>query len=593
MTRLPVLLLACLLLTRIANGQQPDGARIYTERCATCHAAGNTLRAPLPDQLRQMSRAEILRSLESGKMKEQGAGLSDADRRAVSDYLGVANSASGKSVTCTQPMPALDRLKGWNAWGGDLGNHRAGDRLQVADAGKLRLKWAFAYPGATVAAAQPTIVDGVLFSGSVSGTVYALDTKTGCEYWRAQAEAQVRTAPIVQRVAGRLLLFFGDTKAQMYAADGRTGATVWKVRLDTHAMARVTGSAAFHDGRLYVPLASAEEVPAGNPRYPCCTFRGSVAAIDAATGELRWKTFMIPETPAVTGKNSAGTDILGPSGAAVWLTPTIDPKRGLLYVGTGNSYTDPPSPYTDAIVALKLDSGERAWHQQLTPNDRWNMACGSRADANCPQRPGTDYDFGAPVILSNGPDGKARLLAGQKSGMIHALDPDQGGKVLWQAQAGTGGMLGGIEWGMAADAKVLYAALSDWVPGNPSAGGGLSAFQVATGERLWRTPPPEPACKDKRGCSAAQMAPVTVAGDVVLSGSMDGHLRAYAAKDGKILWDFDTLREFETVNGVKGFGGSLSAAGPVVINGMVFVQSGYSALGGMPGNLLLAFEVAK
>jgi polyvinyl alcohol dehydrogenase (cytochrome) len=571
----------------------PDPARLYADRCARCHAAGNSLRAPLAEQLRQMSRVEILRSLESGKMKEQGAALTPAERRAVSDYLGIADGSSSGRFACTTPIPALSRLRGWNAWGGDLANSRAGDRLQAGDAAKLRLKWAFAYPGATVAAAQPTLVDGVVFTGSASGTVYALDAQTGCEYWRLDADAQVRTAPLVRRVRGRLLLFFGDTKAQVYAVEARSGKAVWKMAVDAHPMARITGSPAFLEDRLYVPVASAEEVPAGNPKYPCCTFRGSVVALEAETGRQIWKTFMIPEAPAVTGKNSAGTDTFGPSGAAIWLTPTIDSKRGVLYVGTGNGYTDPPSPFTDSIVALKLATGERVWHRQMTPNDRWNVACGSRADSNCPTKPGKDFDFGAPVIIATGPDGRTRLLAGQKSGMIYALDPGDQGQVLWQVQAGTGGLLGGIEWGMAAGNGILYAALSDWVPGRPGAGGGLSAFQIATGERLWHTPPPDPACKDRRGCSAAQMAPVTLAGEVAFSGSMDGHLRAYSAKEGKILWDFDTLREFETVNGVKGSGGSFSAAGPVVVDGMVFVQSGYSALGGMPGNLLLAFEVAK
>ncbi|MDX2181639.1 MAG: PQQ-binding-like beta-propeller repeat protein, partial [Bryobacteraceae bacterium] len=366
-------------------------------------------------------------------------------------------------------------------------------------------------------------------------------------------------------------LIFGDTKANVYGVRAATGERVWKVKADDHAFARITGSPSLHAGRVYVPVSSAEEVPAANPRYPCCSFRGSVVALDTATGRQLWKSYTIP-TPAG-------------SGGAVWLSPTIDVKRGVLYVGTGNEYKDPPSEFTDAIIAFDLATGERKWHRQMTPNDRWNMACVSPNKESCPKDAGEDFDFGAaPLLIGN------RIYAGQKSGIVHALDADRLGVIVWQTRVGKGGALGGVEFGIGADSERLYVPLSDWSP-DPKAGGGLFALQLATGEKLWHTPAPAPACIGKPGCNAAQMAPPTVLKNVVFSGSMDGHLRAYETKTGKIVWDFDTLRDFETVNKVPAKGGALNAVGPVVVGDWVYVQSGYGSLGGMPGNVLLAFSI--
>jgi polyvinyl alcohol dehydrogenase (cytochrome) len=252
-------------------------------------------------------------------------------------------------------------------------------------------------------------------------------------------------------------------------------------------------------------------------------------------------------------------------------------------VATGNAYSEPHTGYTDAILAFDMETGAMRWSQQMTPGDGWNFSCINPNKVNCPEKSGPDLDFGSSPIL------RGLIVAGQKSGMVHALDPDAGGKLVWQVRIGKGSALGGIEWGMAADDRNVYVALSDQDSRNPASGGGLFALNLKTGEKVWTAPAPKPACLGKPGCTAAQMAPVTAIPGVVFSGSMDGHLRAYAAADGKLLWDFDTLRDFDTVNGVKAKGGSLNGSGPTIFGGMLFVNSGYGALGGMPGNVLLAF----
>ena len=549
----------------------PDGAKIFEERCSSCHRTGSDTRAPLPAVLRELPRDRIRKSLESGTMKEQGAQLSAEERMAVSTYLSLKVESTAAVNSCPGPIPKLTALRGWNGWSPSAGNTRY---VPVKlDPSKIKLAWAFGYANSANANGQPAVVDGVLYTGSEKGVVYALDTKSGCEYWRFQAEATVRTAMVIAQ--GRVM--FGDTKANAYAIDAATGALLWKAKLDEHPFARVTGSPAMHSDRIYFPLSSAEEVPAANPKYPCCSFRGSVVALEAATGKQAWKSYTIPEPPG--------------SGGAIWLTPTIDAKRNVLYVGTGNAYQDPESPFTDAVIAFDLATGARKWHRQMTPNDRWNMACVSPNKDSCPKDPGDDFDFGASPLLVTGSDGKDRVIIGQKSGIVHALDHASEGKILWQTRVGKGGMLGGVEFGIGADALAAYVPVSDWNGRDPETGGGLFALQITTGEKLWSTPPPGLPCKGTPSCNSAQMAPPTVLSNVVLSGSMDGHLRAYDVKTGQIVWDFDTLQSFETVNKVAARGGALNAVGPVIANGMMFVQSGYGSLGGMPGNLLLAFSI--
>ena len=586
------------LICGVAIAQVPDGAALFRKHCAECHRPGSATRAPLPEAIAQMPRNKVADSLEKGTMKAQASMLSAAERAAVVNFLAkspVAPEVKTAANMCPGTPPKLANIDGWNGWGVDLENTRlqpaksAG--LTAAQVPKLKLKWAFGIPAATVAYGQPTIAGGRLFFGTADGTVYSLDAATGCVYWTFKAPATVRSAITLGPLAGgRYAAYFGDTQANVYAVDAQNGELLWKTKVDTHPVARITASPKLYEGRLYVPVSSVEEVPAANASYACCTFRGSIVAMDATTGKQIWKSYAIPDEPKPTRKNPAGAQLMGPAGAAIWSSPTLDVKRKLVYAATGNAYAEPHTKFSDAILAFDMQTGAMRWSQQMTPNDGWNFSCMNPAKASCPEQAGEDLDFGSSPILKS-VKGRDVLVVGQKSGIVHALDPDEQGKILWQVRIGKGGALGGIEWGSAADDESIYVALSDFSGRNPTSGGGLFALRLATGEKAWYAAPEKPACLGKPGCSQAQMAPVTAIPGVVFSGSMDGHLRAHKAADGALVWDFDTLREFDTVNGVKARGGSLNGTGPTIFGGMLFVNSGYGALGGMAGNVLLAFDV--
>lgn len=590
------------------TAQEP--AALYTKHCAACHDASETTRAPAPAVLKVLSPEAVLRALDSGTMQEQGKPLNAEQRRALAVHLagkpfGVEPDAAPKRAYCSgAPRPFRLEGPGWNGWGVDLSNTRfqpaAAAGIAAADVGRLRLKWAFGFPNAFAANAQPTVMGERVFVGSTIRYVYSLDAKSGCIQWAFEASAGVRSAITIERPTANAApaAFFGDQRAYVYALDAATGRMLWKTNVETFPASRITGAVKVHAGRVYVPVSIVEEGLAMSPKYECCKSRPSVVALDAATGRLIWKTPTISEELRQTGKNKAGVPMWGPSGASIWSSPTLDPKRNVLYVGTGNNHSRPPTRTSDAIVAFDMTTGRILWSRQLSENDAYNMSCGRPDASNCPEPEGPDFDFGASPILVSLPGGKRALIAGQKSGFVHALNPDQQGEVLWQTRIGKGGKLGGIQWGLCADSRRAYAPVSDiqlrraergGYEAIRTAGGGLFALDLGTGKVIWHTPPPP--CHTDRLCSPAQSAAASMIPGVVFSGSVDGHLRAYAASDGKIVWDFDTARDYETVNGVRARGGSMDGAGPAVAGGVLYVNSGYGAWGGMPGNVLLAFSV--
>lgn len=396
----------------------------------------------------------------------------------------------------------------------------------------------------------------------------------------------------------------------MYAVDAISGELIWKRRVDEFPGATMTAAPTLSAGSLYVGTSSGEEVIGANPKYECCKFRGGVAALDAATGEVRWKSFTIPEEPKPVRKNKNGVQLYGPSGAGVWSSPTVDLERGVVYVTTGDSYSDPAAGNSDAFVAFDIKTGKLLWSRQTTAGDAFTIDCGlpEALKTNCPEANGPDVDFGSSAMLVDLPNKRRALIAGQKSGVVHAIDPDRNGEILWQTSIGKGGALGGIQWGTAFDGSRVYVALSDiqpepappGTPGaqpsfigamrlNPRVGGGMFALNPENGNIVWNTP--HPGCGERPGCSPAQSAAVTAIPGVVFSGGLDGHLRGYASDTGKIIWDVDTAQAYKTVNGVQGNGGSLDGPGPVVVGGMLFVNSGYAFVGGMPGNVLLAYSI--
>lgn len=397
------------------------------------------------------------------------------------------------------------------------------------------------------------------------------------------------------------MLYVGDATGQVRAIDAATGTQRWVTRVDPHMTAIVTGTPQLHGGVLYVGVSSYESAMPLQPKYACCSFRGSVLALDAATGRHLWQTYTIDETPTVTGTSKSGADVRGPSGAAVWSTPTIDERLGRLYVGTGNNYSEPQSARSDAVIAMDLKTGKIVWSKQFTANDGYNVSCDVPGKYNCPSSDGPDADVGQPPMLITLPRGGRALLVGAKSGILRSLDPDRDGAQRWEYRVGPGGKLGGLHWGSATDGSRVFAAyggqLTDPVvdsaaPGgfrlvaNPKVGGGLVAINVSTGALLWRAP--APICDATAGCSPAQSAAITVADGVVWSGALDGHLRGYDAATGRVRWDENTRRTYSAVNG-SASGGSIDVAGPVVVGATLFVGSGYAMYGGMPGNVLLAY----
>jgi polyvinyl alcohol dehydrogenase (cytochrome) len=580
-----------------AAPQAPDGAAIFARDCASCHDGAEGSRAPKPEVLRQRSPEAILSALTAGGMRPQGGRLSGADRRAVAEYLAgkpLGGDITGASVgRCTAPSPqpaGRGMAPSWTGWSPWLSNTRlqlpAQAGLTAADVPKLSLKWAFGFPDATSAWSQPTVAAGRLFVGSQNGAVYALDAKNGCIYWTYTAKAGVRTALTYAEFhqPSRAMVFFGDTGANVYALDAATGRQVWTRSIDAHPLARITGSLAIGLGALFVPVSSIEETAASQPGYACCTFRGSLNALNPETGEVLWRTFTVPE-PQPMGKSAAGVALWGPSGVGIWSAPTIDVERRLVYAATGNTYSGTAQPTADAIVAFS-PSGAIEWIKQLTSGDVFGCRAGS---ANCGEKAGPDFDIGTPAMLVARGGGRNMIVAAQKSGVAYALDPDRQGEIIWQYRAGEGSIWGGIQWGAAADDDRLYLPVSDIRLPKP---GGLHAVSLKTGERTWYVPPPPLKCGDARpGCSAALISAPTLIPGVLFVGSNDGGLRAHATADGSVLWEFDTNRQFETLNRVRAGGGAIQGPGPTIAGGMLYLNSGYGDHLGRPGNVLLAFGI--
>jgi polyvinyl alcohol dehydrogenase (cytochrome) len=368
--------------------------------------------------------------------------------------------------------------------------------------------------------------------------------------------------------------------------DTETGQEIWSRRVDDHVYAKSTGSLTYYDGRVYVPVAGVgEEGQGGSSKYECCTFRGSLSALDANTGAVVWKTYTMEE-PRSRGKSKDGVQLWGPAGAGIWAAPTIDARRRAVYVATGNAYAEPNSKTSDAVVAFDMASGKILWTFQPT-TDVWVGGCkAGDGNPNCPTALGPDHDFSMSPVMAKTTNGSDILIVQQKSGMAYALDPGKQGALVWQYKTSDGAGLGG-QWGAAVDARQAYFSVN----GPARSAGGMRAVNVDTGAVVWSKDAEARLCGTERGCSQAQGAAVTAIPGIVFSVSMDGGIRAHAADDGTTVWQFNTNQEFQTVNGVKAKGGAIDGPGVVVSNGMMYVNSGYVSLIGRPGNVLLAFGV--
>jgi polyvinyl alcohol dehydrogenase (cytochrome) len=597
--------LATLCLAAAASAQTASGTiRLFEERCATCHRnpgvarAAGAEQAPDMDALRKLSPDTVYAAMTANTTPAHAraqADLMDIVKRGFAEFVGgrkLGSAPAGDAKAMSNQCSAAAKFAGpsaassWNGWGPDATNARfqsakaAG--ITAAQVPNLKLKWAFGLPNAASMYSQPTIAGGRVFFGADTGYVYSLDAKTGCIAWGFQAAAGVRNAvsvgPVKGHGASAFAAYFGDLRGNVYALDAATGKALWIVSVDPHPLTAVTGSPILFKGRLYVPLASREEAAGGGPDYPCCTFRGSVVALDADTGKQVWKTHIISEEPKPTKKNSQGVQLYAPSGGGIWDTPTIDEARGLLYIGTGDAYSRPVnSMNTDAIMALDLATGRPRWAVQHTPDDAWLVGCETNNPSeNCPSNIGPDYDFGMSPMMRTLSDGRTIVVTGQKSGEVFAQDV-RDGKLIWKATLVDKLARGEITFGGAADDQKAYFGTRS---------GAIWALDLKTGEKKWTTPiAPMPQRQ------SGQTAALTAIPGVLFSGGQDGVLRALSTADGKQIWEFDTIRDFTTVNGVMARGGAMGAPGPTIAGGMMFLGSGYTGLGnGRGGNVLLAFE---
>jgi polyvinyl alcohol dehydrogenase (cytochrome) len=590
------------------NVEAWPGAAVYRSACAGCHE-GQVPKAPHKTFLQMLSGPTILASLEHGLMKAQGGALSPEQRRHVAEYLSATPLANAPSVAqaprCAGEAARFDLAQRPVRSGWGYSNSRfvaAQDAgLTRSDVKRLGLKWALEFPNATRARSQPHIAYGAIFVGSQDGTVYALDLDTGCVRWTFKAGSEVRTAvvpyehlnPARSRDRGPRV-YFGDVLARMYSLDALTGRLMWSVKIDDHPHATLTGTATLHEDTVYVPVSSLEVTTAADPKYECCTFRGAVVALDAWTGEERWRTWTIDEAPRPVKTAPGGTRILAPSGAPVWNSPTLDAARGLLYVGSGENYSSPADDRSDAVFAFQLADGKRAWSRQMTAGDAWNVACMMRDNPNCPVENGPDVDFASGTILVRMQSGKDALIAGQKNGVVYALDPLRRGEVLWQQRVGRGGIQGGVHFGMAAEGTRVYVPISDMAngrDGRPTTEPprpGMYALDASTGRVVWSAPARD-RCGGVEFCDPGISAAVTAIPGVVFAGHMDGMFRAYDGADGQVLFEFDSRKPVKTVAGGTARGGSFGGPGAAVRDGHVVVNSGYGLYFHMPGNVLLTF----
>lgn len=585
------------------NTSPPDpdlGRNIYLEQCELCHL-DSELKAPSVDSMKLLSFERILFSLTDGVMMEEGALLSVEERNAVVGYLAQdrpAGTRTRNANRCAGLLSDLSPIR-WTGWANDVTNSRfqsgVESGLTHSNVDKLALKWAYAFPDTIRMRAQPAITQETVYLGGQTGEVTALSAETGCIWWTFEADAEVRGAlSLVDAENGNTrALVLSDFEANVYRLNASTGNVEWKVNVAEHANGTITGALTVFEDLVIIPLSSTEILNAANPNYACCTFRGGLMALNLNTGKEMWRAYAVAE-PSRQKPNSVGTPQWGPSGAPAWGSPTIDARRRQVYFGTGQNYSSPASQTSDAVIAVDVDTGRRVWTFQTLAGDAWNAACVNDGP-NCPVENGPDFDVGAAPVLITLDNGTDAVIAGNKGGIVFALNPENG-QMMWQKRVGRGGRKGGVHWGLASDGDKVYVGVGDLPDEFDSphdAQPGLHALDASTGATVW-TVSAEPTCAaNSFRCYPSFSGALTVTSDVVFAGGMDGRLHAFATRDGAKVWGFDTDRTFETVNGIPGQGGSIDSDGAVIADGRLLINSGYDLYGQLAGNVLLMFAIEE
>ena len=597
----------------------PDhpGKAIYDRVCAACHNNPEQTRAPAFDALKGMRYGQLHYALTDGKMAAQGATLKPTERAVLIDFLvgrTVSEDAWIDKMMCAPGSRNVNlRAEATvSGFGFDRQNHRSLTKEQAgvskADFRNLELAWALGYPHATTVRAQAAVVGDTLFIPVAEAPqMIALDVSSAkpCVKWVYRTDLPLRTGVgYGSQPGGRKVVVFADVAAQVTMLDAATGKRLWRTRVGMWGLSNTTGTPVIYGSRVYVPLSASEINVGADPNYECCKTHGAVLALNSINGNKVWTTHMTEDAKPVRDRGD-GKMLWGPSGAPVWNSPSIDEKRGVLYVGTGEATSAPAAPNTDSILAIDLKDGSIRWSFQATEKDIFLSGCMNKRDGlNCPKEGQfRDVDFGASTIIAQRSNGKDVILAGQKSGTLWALDPDNNGKVLWQRDFGTGSPLGGIHWGIAFDGERVFAPVHQFAGPDgkdPNQTPALHAVKVDTGDVEW-TYESKPDCTGDRATRVRSCQTViglsgapTVIDGVVLQGSVDGYLRAFDAASGEVLFQYDTAHSYDTVNGVAGKGGAIDNASIVATNGLVFVNSGYALMAGQsPGNVLLAFRPKK
>jgi polyvinyl alcohol dehydrogenase (cytochrome) len=551
-----------------------DGENLFNKNCIDCHL-NPELKAPSLESLRLMSKQSIIQSMESGIMKMQSSGLSDSEIIAIAEYLQPADSFLSSNGFCTGE-PNLKSGPTWNSWGNSLDQKRfqkeSVSRINIENISNLELKWVFGVPETGRVRSQPSVAGGLLFFGSQSGLVYAIDAENGCIWWTYKAKAEVRNAIAINLDESNLPkdLYFGDFEGRVYRLDAISGKEKWVKKPNEHPLTTITGSITIFENEIFIPLSSVEIVTAINEDYECCTFRGGIVSMNKSTGETNWKYFTVDE-PIGTGFNDASTKKWGPSGVPVWSSPTIDKKRGRIYIGTGQNYSPPATNMSDSIIAIDLNTGKKVWSLQSDDDDIWNGSC-VRDRINCDFDVGSNFDFGAsPVLISDASKGDL-IIAGQKSGMLY----------------------GGIHWSLSSDGKKIFVPVGD-IGNHPKAIGdsrsGIYAYDPFSGNELWSYNAVINCTDDTFECHSGFSAAISSTDDIVFAGNLNGVLYAISTKNGKSVWEFNTRKEFQSINLIPSNGGTIDATGPVISERMIYINSGYGGYGKLPGNALIAFEI--